>query len=127
MGYDVHSCGCRYNTNIPGKPTLHFDDACDTHKEIMTLKQWVADLHSGMYINCVYCGHQYGPADETPSTMADILKEHIRICPKHPMSEMNNALFDAQLVLEKIGTVGHSQFEVIRVIKRIKRARGAEQ
>ena len=46
------------------------------------LKQWISDLQSGMYINCVYCGHRYGPK------MADILKEHIEKCPEHPMSHL---------------------------------------
>ncbi|HEC62245.1 MAG TPA: hypothetical protein ENI27_08330, partial [bacterium] len=27
--------------------------------EVKQLKQWVHDLQSGMYINCVYCGHRY--------------------------------------------------------------------
>ncbi len=52
------------------------------------LKQWVADLHSGMYINCVYCGHRYGPADKTPASKADMLKAHIEVCPEHPMSRL---------------------------------------
>ena len=51
------------------------------------LQQWVNDLQAGMYINCVYCGHQYGPDDEVPATMAEVLKEHIAVCPKHPLAE----------------------------------------
>jgi len=51
------------------------------------LKQWVADLHSGMYINCVYCGHRYGPTSEVPATKADMLKRHISKCPEHPLSK----------------------------------------
>ena len=50
------------------------------------LQQWVHDCQAGMYINCVYCGHRYGPDDEVPATMADVLKEHIMVCPKHPLS-----------------------------------------
>jgi hypothetical protein len=52
------------------------------------LKQWVSDLQSGMYINCVYCGHRFGPAESTPVSMADTLKEHVENCPKHPMSKL---------------------------------------
>jgi len=51
-------------------------------------EQWINDLQSGMYINCVYCGHRYGAQENTPSSMADILKEHIEKCPKHPMSQL---------------------------------------
>jgi len=52
------------------------------------LRQWVADLQAGCYINCVYCGHRYGPDDEVPAAMADVLKEHIEKCPEHPMSKL---------------------------------------
>jgi DNA-directed RNA polymerase subunit RPC12/RpoP len=55
---------------------------------LFTLEKWVRDLQSGMYINCVYCGHRYGPKEETPDSMADVLKAHIKKCPKHPLSEM---------------------------------------
>jgi hypothetical protein len=47
-----------------------------------------------MYINCVYCGHRYGPDDEIPATMADVLKEHIAQCPKHPMSQLQRTTID---------------------------------
>lgn len=56
--------------------------------EVKRLQDWVNDLQSGMYINCVYCGHQYGPNSDVPATMADVLKEHIEQCPKHPMSKL---------------------------------------
>ncbi len=56
--------------------------------EVDKLLKWVHDLQSGMFINCVYCGHRYGPNDEIPATMADILKEHVEQCPKHPMSAL---------------------------------------
>ena len=46
-------------------------------ERIARLEKWVDDLQSGMYINCVYCGHRYGPKDEVPTTMADVLKKHI--------------------------------------------------
>ena len=51
-------------------------------------RMWINDLQSGMYINCVYCGHRYGPKEDTPMAMADVLKEHISKCPKHPMSAL---------------------------------------
>lgn len=64
--------------------------------EIKRQKQWINDLQSGMYINCVYCGHRYGPKNETPSSMADVLKDHIEKCQSHPMfqlkKEFNNVV-----------------------------------
>jgi hypothetical protein len=56
--------------------------------EINRLEQHVADLQSGMYVNCVYCGHRYGRSGETPVSMADVLKRHIAACPKHPVSKL---------------------------------------
>lgn len=56
-------------------------------EEVNRLQSWINDLQAGMFINCVYCGHRYGPDDEVPATMADALKEHIEQCPKHPMSK----------------------------------------
>jgi polyhydroxyalkanoate synthesis regulator phasin len=58
------------------------------NNRIKELEQWVGDLQSRMYINCVYCGHRYGPKENTPVSMADILKEHIEVCPQHPMSKL---------------------------------------
>ena len=54
--------------------------------QIERLSQWVNDLQSGMYVNCVYCGHRYGPREDTPVAMADVLRDHIEQCPKHPLS-----------------------------------------
>lgn len=62
--------------------------APETAAERDRLKAWVADLQSRMFINCVYCGHQYGPNDKVPSSMANVLKAHIEVCPEHPMSKL---------------------------------------
>lgn len=61
-------------------------------EEIKRLKKWTNDLQAGMYINCVYCGHRYGPDSEVPAAMADVLKEHIESCPEHPMSELKREI-----------------------------------
>lgn len=57
-------------------------------QEIKRLNQWIDDLQSGMYINCVYCEHQYGPQDDSKSSMRKVLEKHIENCPKHPMSKL---------------------------------------
>jgi hypothetical protein len=64
------------------------------------MMQWVNDLQSGMYINCVYCGHRYGPKKDTPAVMADVLKAHIRECPAHPLSKALTALEAAERALD---------------------------
>lgn len=64
------------------------------HGELARYKQWVADLHSGMYINCVYCGHRYGPHAEVLATMAETLKHHVEECPEHPLSKTRKLFFE---------------------------------
>jgi hypothetical protein len=59
-------------------------------REIARLEAWVDDLQSGMFINCVYCGHRYGPKENVPATMADVLKDHVEVCPEHPMSALRS-------------------------------------
>jgi len=66
------------------------------------LTDWVNDLQSGMYINCVYCGHQYGPSKEVPTIMADVLKEHISNCSEHPMSKLTALNRDLVSALEEV-------------------------
>lgn len=66
------------------------------------LKAWINDLQSGMYINCVYCGHRYGPHTEIPASMADVLKAHIEECPKHPMSTLKTKLEMALMKIAKL-------------------------
>lgn len=61
-------------------------------KELARYKKWVDDLQSGMYINCVYCGHCYGPEDQESSRAADVLKKHVENCPEHPMSKLKAEL-----------------------------------
>ncbi len=60
----------------------------DLQQDNKRLQEWVNDLQADKYINCVYCGHRYGPDTEVPAAMADVLKEHIESCPKHPMSAL---------------------------------------
>ena len=55
-------------------------------QENKRLEKWIDDLQSGMYINCVYCGHRYGPEDNTGIPMRKQLEQHIEKCPKHPLS-----------------------------------------
>ena len=57
-------------------------------EHIAKLNEWINDLQSGMYVNCVYCGHRYGHESDTPVSMADVLKEHVENCPQHPMAAL---------------------------------------
>lgn len=71
-------------------------------QELEEARRWVNDLQSGMYINCVYCGHRYGPKDKVPCTMANALKQHIEQCPKHPMSALKKSLAAAKQENERL-------------------------
>jgi len=53
---------------------------------ITRLRCWVDDLHSEMYINCVYCGHRYGPDTKETRAMSEVLHAHVAVCPEHPLS-----------------------------------------
>ena len=64
------------------------------------LEDWINDLQAGMYINCVYCGHRYGPDTEVPPTMTDVLKKHIEQCPKHPLAILRKAVEEAGYVFD---------------------------
>jgi len=73
------------------RPTdgMSCEERVELYKRLnLRMRAWIDDLQSGMYVNCVYCGHRYGPNETTPVTMADALKEHIEVCPDHPMSAL---------------------------------------
>jgi hypothetical protein len=66
------------------------------------LRDWKDDLHAGMYINCVYCGHRYGPDDEVPATMAQALYDHIQQCPEHPLSHASARIAALEAALREL-------------------------
>lgn len=65
------------------------DPTIDEYKaEIVRLSEWVMDLQSSFYVNCVYCGYRYGPNHSTKVAQADVLKDHIENCEHHPLSKL---------------------------------------
>lgn len=83
--------------------------------EIERLKVWVADLQSGMFVNCVYCGHRYGPGETTPVSMADALKAHVAVCPQHPMSALLTSLkeFQQNIIYDEEGDLTKEEFSAM--------------
>ena len=45
------------------------DETPALRAEIARLEAWVRDMQAGCYVNCVYCGHRYGPDPGTPRWM----------------------------------------------------------
>ncbi len=90
--------------------------------DVARLQQWVNDLQAGMYINCVYCGHRYGPDDQVPATMAEVLTQHIEQCPKHPMSALREQVRVLRAALQRISNqqidVGTCVREAINALAR---------
>ncbi|OGM09203.1 hypothetical protein A2Z67_04655 [Candidatus Woesebacteria bacterium RBG_13_36_22] len=70
------------------------DRVIELENEVVRLEKWVDDLQSGMYINCVYCGHRYPPG--TNAVKRKVLYDHIRQCPKHPLSEAETKIKDLE-------------------------------
>lgn len=68
----------------------------DLEAENERLRKWVNDLQSGMFINCVYCGHRYGPKDEVPASKADVLTTHVEKCSKHPLFEARERIVELE-------------------------------
>lgn len=82
---DVPGCdGCRLLATLDASRAAH----ALAVEERDEARRWVFDLQSGMYVNCVYCGHRYGPGETTPVSMADALKAHVEACPSQPMSAL---------------------------------------
>ena len=61
------------------------EETVNLRHELTKAERWISDLQAGCYINCVYCGHRYGPDPGTPVAMAQVLFKHIKVCPKHPL------------------------------------------
>ena len=70
--------------------------------ENLKLREWISDLQSGFYVNCVYCGYRYGKKGEVPTSQADVLKGHIEQCPEHPMSKLKQENVDLREELEEL-------------------------
>ena len=64
-------------------------------------QQHIADLQSGIYVNCVYCGHRYGPRDSTPTSIAEVLTKHIEKCPKHPLTAAKAEIKALYIILKE--------------------------
>jgi hypothetical protein len=75
-------------------------------------REWVRRLTAeSRVLTCVYCGHAYPPG--SPEHGAEVLTEHIKVCEKHPMRELQqkadrlDQLEGALLFLNALNFDGH--------------------
>jgi len=106
----VEGACMRFEEALDGKydeddPHFGLQRLSDLVKRVRDLRKWVNDLQTKLYINCVYCGHRYGPGDE--QVPAEALAEHIKTCPEHPLSRALAGLKGALDTLGKIHSVCH--------------------
>ena len=87
------------------------------NKALEQYRRWTNDLQSGMYINCVYCGHRYGPRKDTPVAIADALKKHIEQCPEHPLSAAKEEIEKRDNEIEELRHLGKTHKEEIATLK----------
>ena len=119
-GFDVTTdedgCCVHCGATATGEAVAH---ALSLITENKRLQQWVKDLQSGMYINCVYCGHRYGPNDEVPASMADVLKAHIEKCPEHPLSHALARLQLHEEIFDHLGITPENREQVCKELQAI--------
>lgn len=75
-------------------------------KDVEDARTWaektVAEVAAQRVVSCVYCGHVYEAG--TPTSQDDRLTEHIRVCPKHPMRDLEVQIKTA---MEAMAEAGH--------------------
>lgn len=72
-------------------------------------------------LTCVYCGMEY--PQNTPSWGSDVLTDHIKVCPKHPMREAEakiKKLRDALAAL--IGSSKKEELDAMELVLRTAQA-----
>lgn len=73
---------------------------------------------AGRVVTCVYCGHKY--PQNTPTSGAEVLTEHIKVCEKHPMRRAE--VKAAKLKLALIGIIGEEDPTKLREMEVAMRA-----
>jgi hypothetical protein len=67
-----------------------------------TLRYIRAGLHPAQVVTCVYCGQEYPPG--TPTSQADALTAHIKVCEKHPMRAAEQLIRDLKAAIGDMQT-----------------------
>jgi len=70
-------------------------------------------------LTCVYCGHAY--PEGTPPHGSQVLTDHIKVCEKHPMKKLRNALVGL------VGVDGKDDLEKLEAMMRLMPAPDADK
>ena len=81
------------------------------------LQQWIYELQSGLYINCVYCGFNYGPKESTAPTMQQALYDHIKVCEKHPLSKALVEIERLKIIIKHWEDIACEYYQRIEMLK----------
>jgi uncharacterized protein len=77
-------------------------------------------------LTCVYCGHEY-PQD-TPAWGVDVLTEHIRTCPKHPIRTVaRHVVMLRKALVGLVGADGKDELEAMEAAMRLMPAPDADK
>lgn len=114
--YELIAYLCQLGMAEPPPAVETMVAACrEASDELNRYRVWVDDLQSEMYVNCVYCGHRYGPNETTPVSVQDSLKAHVAVCPEHPMSGLLASLkeFQQHIVHDEDGDLTREEFSAM--------------
>lgn len=91
-------------------------------KPIISARRKEKDME-GRILTCVYCGLEYPQG--TPATGDQVLTDHIRICPKHPLraAEEKIKLLRSTLI-ELVGASDRKELEAMEAFTRSYMAQG---
>lgn len=66
-------------------------------------------------LTCVYCGHEY--PEGTPPHGSQILTNHIKVCEKHPMRELEKKAATVRAALIRlIGASSHDELVAMKAV-----------
>lgn len=67
-----------------------------------------AELSDQRVLRCAFCDAEYPP--DTPPTQHDALAAHIKVCPKHPMRDLEAIVADSLEWFDKLSRLGNAPY-----------------
>lgn len=63
-------------------------------------EQVLGELKTQRTLTCAFCGQQYPPG--TPVSQHELLTAHVKVCPKHPMRQLEQDVSEAQADVDRL-------------------------